>query len=122
MNRPIVIRNANGQADSPLPAGADAPPTGQLDDAETPRRADPARQQREVPPAGDYLPPEIGLALREDELREWLRAQPPGVRGRMYRLMQGINALFPWPHHILQNEGKFDPLWLTLMMSAAERY
>jgi hypothetical protein len=84
--------------------------------------ADLARQQREVPPAGDYLPPEIGLALREDELREWLRAQPPGVRGRMYRLMQGINALFPWPHHILQNEGKFDPLWLTLMMSAAERY
>jgi hypothetical protein len=51
MNRPIVIRNANGQADSPLPAGADAPPTGQLDDAETPRRAEPADAAAKAKPS-----------------------------------------------------------------------
>src|SRR5438045_3733675 len=61
-----------------------------------------AQEMREIPAGGDNLPPEIALSLHEDEVKEWAREQRPGVRGRLYRLMQGLGLLTPWPYTVLQ--------------------
>jgi hypothetical protein len=81
-----------------------------------------AADVRHTPPPGEYLPPEIALALHEEEVTDWARDRMPGVRGRLYRLMRGANVTGPWPYTLLQNEGRFDPLWCKQMMEAAARY
>ena len=81
-----------------------------------------AQESGRLPPAGNWLPPQIDLKLHEDEVREWARDQYPGVRGRLYRLMLGINMATLWPYYTLQNEGRFDPQWQKAVSKAAERY
>jgi hypothetical protein len=81
-----------------------------------------ALQSRHLPPVGQYMPPEIPFNLHEDDMREWARGQPPGVRGRLYKLLLGLNVTTPWPYYLLQNEGRFDARWQHGMSGAARRY
>lgn len=81
-----------------------------------------AQQSRHLPPLGPYMPPEIPCNLHEDEVKAWARNQPPGVRGRLYKIMLAINLVTPWPYFLLQNEGRFDARWQSGMSSAAQRY
>jgi len=68
-------------------------------------------------------PPEPTLLrLHEHAVRAWMREQPPATRGRLYRLLMGASVETPWPHHVLQREGRFSARWQIFMCEAARAY